>query len=79
MNYCVLCWLSSIEDCYPRNQVLIKENIIKITMTMAIIVNGQGTPISLAWVIMNKTTIIVIMPEMVFLILPIPQLWDSAS
>ena len=48
-------------------------------MTMAIIVNGQGTPISLAWVIMNKTTIIVIMPEMVFLILPIPQLWDSAS
>ena len=46
---------------------------------MATIVTGQGALISLAWVIMNKTTMIMIMPETVVLILPISQLSDSAA
>ena len=44
---------------------------------MATRVNGQGAPISLAWVIMNKNTMIVIMLKIVSLILLISQISDS--
>lgn len=46
---------------------------------MATKVIGQGAPISLAWVIINKTTMTVIMLKMVVLILLISQLSDSAG
>jgi len=44
---------------------------------MATRVKGQGAPISPAWVIMNKTTIIVIMLKMVALTLLMSQILDS--